>query len=93
MIMVSSAFVHAILLKLKECYHLTGSPRVFKRGILSIYFELHISFIDWQWLQIDYVWVRKQHFKLSRNDQVTHSLTAQTLDLGLYNICSGMYNA
>ena len=45
MIMVSSALVHAILLKLIESYHLTGSPHVFKRGILSIYFALHILFI------------------------------------------------
>ena len=59
-----------------------------ERYIINL-FVLSISLVNWQCLKVDYVWVRKQ--QLSRKDQVPYSLTAQTLELGLHSVCSGVY--
>ena len=88
MIMVSSALVHAILLKLIESYHLTGSPHVFKRGIINLFCSPHL--IYWLTILLDRLCLGMEATSI-RQGQVPYGLTAQILDLGLFDICSGVY--
>lgn len=68
-----------------QCNPIT-SVLTFSREVCR--FTLYILFVGWHYIKVEYVWVRKQ--QLASKHQVSDSTTVQTLDLGLYHVCSGM---
>ena len=83
--------VHAICVGLKwlfqPYYH---SPHLLKRGILFSLRMLGLV-VSWQHFKVDYVWVRRK--PSPSKYQISYSrVIGQILDLGLHNVCTGLYS-